>query len=295
MNYIKLQSSQISGIQSFLKTHSSKKVKSDKLDILSGIKKRSIYIPDDYTKTEQRKLLGYMGKIKFLDSVYSQKGKSYIDLVKSHSNENSILTLDISNFFPSINHLRIKAMFEGLIGSKSKSDILTRLTTVDNHLPLGYCTSPFLANLIFHPADVNINRYCKIHNLFYTRYVDDITISGKIINNDIIRKLQKIIRGVGLSLNIDKTKIYTPKDEKYILGLKLNQNGVDITEVFKEELLEEVQVLNTLISSSNDSETYADELSRLKGKLQFIKQVNKSSYKQVADTCSEVIKSILGI
>lgn len=106
------------------------------------------------------------------------KGKSIITNAKPHVGKYMVANLDIRNFFPSTKRSRI---YEALVRNgcaEEAANLITELTTYKGCLPLGSPTSTLLANLVFQPADKQFQRFCRRRKLRYTRYVDDITISG---------------------------------------------------------------------------------------------------------------------
>src|SRR5438034_755250 len=56
--------------------------------------------------------------------------------------------------------------------------LLTKLCTHDGSLPQGAPTSPRLSNLVNHRLDARLFALARKRNVAYSRYADDITISG---------------------------------------------------------------------------------------------------------------------
>lgn len=96
---------------------------------------------------------------------------------------------------------------------------LANLCTVNNQLPQGAPTSPYIANIIFYNIDKRIFSYCQKNNLRYTRYADDITISGSnkvSFSKEIIRE---IVNQYNFRINESKTIMFKPGDRKKLLVL----------------------------------------------------------------------------
>lgn len=89
---------------------------------------------------------------------------------------------------------------------KKISYALTSLCTVNGALPQGAPTSPTLSNLVCLRLDQRIGKYCENKALTYTRYADDITISGNKLT--VIRKawgiIKLIIKDEGYTINKKK-------------------------------------------------------------------------------------------
>ena len=75
--------------------------------------------------------------------------------------------------------------------SESLSKTLTALTTFEYRLPQGAPTSPTLSNIVMEPIDKEIMDYANANGLVYSRYADDITVSG---SEDIANHLDHVIR-----------------------------------------------------------------------------------------------------
>ena len=100
-----------------------------------------------------------------------------------HVNKSTILNCDIQNFFPSLKSFAVFNFFKAATNYPSDVImILTKLCTLDDHLPQGSPTSPVLSNLLMYQIDNNLFSWAKEHNLSYSRYADDLTFSGNIDN-----------------------------------------------------------------------------------------------------------------
>ena len=98
---------------------------------------------------------------------------------KMHVGNTFAFVGDISNFFPSIHCDHVNDYFLELACSYDVARALTRLCTHNHHLALGLITSPIIANQLLRPVDRDIARFCNKLGLVYSRFVDDIAISGK--------------------------------------------------------------------------------------------------------------------
>ncbi len=90
-----------------------------------------------------------------------------------------VATLDVKSFFPSTTRRHVEPVFAaaGIVGD-ALEDVLA-LAMFNGSLPQGSPTSCLLANLAFVPVDVRFLSLCKRNSLKYSRYVDDIAISGR--------------------------------------------------------------------------------------------------------------------
>ncbi len=176
--------------------------------------------------------------------LYSQKASRYcksyipkkniIDYLKFHANEKVILTIDISNFFPSIKFKLVEDYFLKLGYATDVSDYLaclcTYTTKANSHnkykryLPQGAPTSPYLSNLILKDFDENLALYCKKNEIKYTRYADDMAFSGDDLNKaKILKFVTRTLKPFNLELNKEKTNLMKKNVPQIVSGVVLNK------------------------------------------------------------------------
>jgi RNA-directed DNA polymerase len=121
------------------------------------------------------------------------KGHSSKTNAAIHSGNKFVLCFDLKSCFPNIHSSRVRKMFEEQLGcSPDVSTILTRLTTFKYHLAQGFPTSPAILNIICAALDEQIMRFVSIKNLAYTRYIDDITVSGNFISGYTRKRIREV-------------------------------------------------------------------------------------------------------
>lgn len=91
-------------------------------------------------------------------------------------------------------------------------------------LPQGSPTSPAISNLVARELDDRLEKVAVRYGLVYTRYADDITLSGMTVGKDrsrgeIHRSVIHAIRKSGFIENESKTRIAGPGSKKLVLGL----------------------------------------------------------------------------
>jgi hypothetical protein len=135
------------------------------------------------------------------------KGRCPATNARAHIGSTYAFVTDISGFFPAISCHRVNDLFLRQACSSEVASILTRLCTYDFHLALGLVTSPILANELFKPIDWRIADACRKMGLTYTRFVDDITISGKfdLERSGIRGVVENIVDRHGFKLAASKT------------------------------------------------------------------------------------------
>ncbi len=156
-----------------------------------------------------------------------------------HKSSRFAITFDIADFYPSIDRVRVYKLFaQRMACSPDVARLLTRVCTYDHHLALGMITSPFLADQIVAGIDGRIAGACSRLGLTYSRYVDDLTISGHfdLESSGIEAMVAKILRDHGFRLNIHKTDAGRLSDGLSITKLRLRNGQPDVERTYLSEL-----------------------------------------------------------
>lgn len=169
-----------------------------------------------------------------------RKKYSIIDNARIHCGRDEIIKIDIENFFPSINFRRVIFVFLSLGYPLNVSYSLAKLCTLNNQLPQGAATSPTLSNIICGRMDQRFYSLCKSKKLRYTRYADDISISGKDIPFGIQRLFFEIIENEGFKINQKKFRFLKPGDKKIITGLDITSGKPRVTRAFRREIQKDI-------------------------------------------------------
>lgn len=157
---------------------------------------------------------------------------------KPHAGSDFVFKADIADFYPSISAERVRVHFlKGLGCSAMVADSLARLCTYDGHLALGLVTSPILADSILRPVDIRLAAACKKLGLAYSRYVDDITISGgfDLSESGIPTLLGEVLRSHGFKAKEEK-HVFGRLDTTPITGVRIRNGHLDIASDYALEL-----------------------------------------------------------
>jgi RNA-directed DNA polymerase len=106
------------------------------------------------------------------------RGRSVVTNALPHLRKPVVFSVDVMDFFPSVNTNNVRKIFERLAFGPEAASVLTALTTWDNQLPQGASTSTGLSNLSMARVDGRLQRLAVLHQFAYTRYIDDLTLSG---------------------------------------------------------------------------------------------------------------------
>lgn len=201
---------------------------------------REISAPINGLLTIQRKLAKLMSEIYPAPS-YVQgfvKDGSIVKNASLHLNKQTVLNLDLSEFFPSITVGRVIGLLRArpFQFSNEVASTIARLVCFDGALPQGAPTSPVISNMICRRMDKALCALSKREHATYSRYADDITFSTTkrnfspaIINpstegKDIVlgSELTEIIKNNYFQVNPKKTRLHTGASSKYVTGVKVN-------------------------------------------------------------------------
>ena len=152
--------------------------------------------------------------------------KDNIKNAKYHQGNKYIFTTDLRSFFPSISHNRVFEVYCNNGYSPTVARILTKLTTYKYQLPQGVPTSTLLALLAFKPTGDKLYDYALQHNLKFSIFVDDITISSKVDFKHLVPDILDIIVSAGYKISHNKTH-YSTKNP-IITGIKCQNNRIKL-------------------------------------------------------------------
>lgn len=184
---------------------------------------RHIESPLKELKAIQRWVLRYILD-KLSPSSYAKgfvRKKSILDNAKPHEGNQYVLNLDLKDFFTTVQASHVYTLFKNIGYNNNIAFILTSFCTKSGYLPQGAPTSPALSNLVCLRLDHRISTYCKKRALTYTRYADDLCISGNKIL--ILQKASYLIKDIicdeGFTINAKKEKFLGPKVRREVTSL----------------------------------------------------------------------------
>lgn len=202
------------------------------------------------------------------------KNKNAIMHAKYHCKSNELLTLDITNFFPSITRQHIFNIFSSIGLTDSHSNYLSLLCTLDNKLPQGACTSPILSNIVFLPVDRRLDKLAASYGLVYSRYADDLAFSGHKVSKSIIGLIKAILGDYGFEVNENKTKLKLDGYKKILTGVSISNKEVKAPKKFKRQLRAEIYELENFKDNLFEMSNFTPVIyEKTLGKLNYLLQV----------------------
>lgn len=180
-------------------------------------------------------------KVSLHDSSFAyQKERSIVDNAKKHLGQNHLLKMDLKNFFPSIKIKRIIPIFKYLGYSNHVSFYLASLCCLDDSLPQGACTSPYLSNIVCKRLDKKLEKLATTNQLNYSRYADDLTFSGNIIPELIIDEVTNLVISEGFKVNEEKTILLEENKKKIVTGISVSGDELKLPKTTRKSLRQEV-------------------------------------------------------
>lgn len=169
-------------------------------------------------------------------------GFSTADFAWPHSGEATVLRVDLRHCFESITASSIAEVFRRAgyppAIAQILADLCTTATPADQlagvpaehaaylrgrHLPQGAPTSPHLSNLVMRSLDRRIDGYARANGLAYTRYGDDLALSGDSLDADrALWMVLKVIDSEGFTVHAGKVRIMRQHQRQALAGLVIN-------------------------------------------------------------------------
>ena len=204
---------------------------------------RVLYAPKPRLKQAQRWVLrNILDNVRPLPTAHGfNRGHSIHTNAAQHTNKELVVTLDLQDFFPSITYRRVRGIFQSFGYSEATAIPLAMLCTVKpapqvreflghirhRMLPQGAPTSPALANLACRNLDARLTALAQKLDATYTRYADDITLSGNETFACSLKRtvplLRRIIEDKGFRINPKKTHFARQGARQKVTGLVVNQ------------------------------------------------------------------------
>ncbi len=174
-----------------------------------------------------------------------------------HLGAESLLSIDISNCFPSISSSMIYSVYaQKLNYSPPVAKFLTRLTSYGDRLPQGSPASPSLCNLHLEALVLEIRDILSRSNIAFTQYIDDFTFSGSKKELSLFQKpLIGCIQKYGLKINKRKLKLQSQNERLFVTGYVVNNNELKVGRKFIRKVQRDIMkskdpASNTSISGS---------------------------------------------
>jgi RNA-directed DNA polymerase len=161
-----------------------------------------------------------------------------------HLGNKHLLSLDIKDFFESIDKQLVIEAFKSLGFKDNIALELATICTLEEKLVQGFPTSPIVANIVCIRMDDEIQKLCLAYGANYTRYADDISISSN-GNLPQINEIDSIIKSFQFELNTLKTKRFKRGQNQYVTGLSISDSSYPrIPKAVKKRIRQQLYYIN---------------------------------------------------
>ena len=213
---------------------------------------RVISAPRARLKQAQHWILEHiLERLPLVDSAHGfRQGRSIVSNAQPHVGAAVVVNVDLRDFFPTVTYRRVKGMFRRLGYGEETATLLALLCTEPEtleaaldgvtyyvargarRLPQGAPTSPAITNVLCRRLDLRLSGFARKHGLTYTRYADDLTISSKQDQTELVGSilavLHKVAAAEGFVVHPDKVAVRRRGRRQEVTGLVVNERlGVD--------------------------------------------------------------------
>jgi retron-type reverse transcriptase len=171
-------------------------------------------------------------------------GRSIVSNARPHVGAETIINLDLQDFFPSITYRRVKGLFRSFGYSEAAATIFGLLCTEPTleevaldgrtyfvatgarHLPQGAPTSPAVTNALCRRLDRRLLKAAGHLGFAYTRYADDLTFSasGESLRHlgGVLAQAEAIVAHEGFTVHPAKTRVIRRSRRQDVTGVVVN-------------------------------------------------------------------------
>lgn len=184
---------------------------------------RRIEAPPESLKIVQRRISDQLQRITPPHYLMAPvRRRSYVHNAAIHVGARAFRLLDVEDFFPSCKDKRVFWFFNKTMEcAPDVAAILTKLATLNGHLPQGSPCSPILAYFAYHDMWDEIHTIVASGQCRLSIYADDITISGDVVYERDVWAIKKVLHRAGHR--------YSQKKERSIVGKPADITGVIVS------------------------------------------------------------------
>ena len=265
---------------------------------------RLLEVPHPYLRALQRKLLDELvARVPPHEAAVGYvRGRSVVDHARAHAGQAVLLKFDLQDFFATVRAARVHATFAELGYSPAVARELMALCTTatpepvlerlrseggltwtqamrlrDAHLPQGAPTSAALSNLCAFRLDTRIAGLARALGARYTRYADDIVLSG---DAGLLRSADRVetrlgawAREEGFALNHRKTRRVTRSRRQEVCNIVVNARPNLPREEF-DRLKAQLHACATRGASAQNRAGLPNWEQHLRGRVAWVEQLN---------------------
>lgn len=266
--------------------------------------KRKLLVPDALLGRIQKNILRNVLEERKVSSYAKAyvKGMGIVENARPHSHADTILKLDIEDFFENITYIMVyqKAFPEQYFPPAVRT-MLTYFCCYYDYLPQGASTSPMISNLVMYSFDEYMGKWCEERKICYTRYSDDLTFSGNFDVKEVKNKVRSFLEEMGFFLNEKKTRVLKPYQRQSVTGIVVNEKP-SVSKNYKRQLRQEIYycekygVAEHLRQKKICDKEEITYLKELLGKVNYVLQINSDNmeFREAREKINKMLLKIEG-
>lgn len=172
--------------------------------------------------------------------------RGIVSNARVHLGADIVLSIDVRKFFQSISRDRVERALSTLNTTPTDRDLLLDLAFVGTSLPLGFQTSPVLANIAFHSTDELLAEFASSRRLALSRYADDLSFSGPGVGDSTLAEVGDLLSEQGWTLNTRKTRFLRTGRRQYVTGVYVGDESLRAPRAFKRSISAHIQAVRTM-------------------------------------------------
>ena len=208
-------------------------------EIRSGTKRRMIQSPKVALKLIQRWIGGNLATVlTYPECVYGfVPGRSHIEAAAKHCGADWVYSVDVTDFFQSTSFDAVQRALMDLGYQPKAAQLIAAYSCFRGFLAQGAPSSPVLSNLVFFPYDRRLLEYADQHDITYTRYADDVVLSGQgKPPEDLKAFVRQTIEAGGWALSERKEKLFERPNRLKVHGLLVDGNSPRLTKGYRHRI-----------------------------------------------------------
>lgn len=198
-------------------------------------------------------------------------GKTIKKNAEVHLKSTYFYKFDLVNFFESISRNCVSNAFYELGYTDDVASALADLCMLEGVLPQGAPTSAMLSNVCLYNFDCYISEKLSSLGFKYSRYSDDITVSGDRFEGMVFYTIRESVNKFGYAINESKTKVFRPNSLKSVTGIQISKRLRALPKL-RRSLRQEIYYITKHgidVHSSRKNEDPVRCLSRVEGQLNY--------------------------
>jgi RNA-directed DNA polymerase len=258
-------------------------------NLVTGAKVRVIDNPVGRLKVAQRRI--YRSLLRPLDLPWhvqgGVRGRSSLANAQAHLGKRFVVRIDLKDFFPSITDQQIYSVWAKHLGYiPAVAGLLTSLTTFRHHLPQGASTSSALANLVLLKPDSEILSAALSVGCTFSRYVDDLIISGD-RPQELIDLAFRVLQRGGFKISRKKLAVMPAHTRQEATGYTVNSAlGASVPRYKRDQVRAALKELE----QTTQAEEFDKRAGSIRGRILHIARTNPGSARSLRKRFEDIVK-----